>query len=151
MLDEPGGSGPPRFTLWREVLVAYLAPALMAGAGGVASAQPDLTIAACTSIAGTSAVVATLIGSWLQRRRARGGWLTAAPRIVPTLALAIGAAVVGALVAWLVTGWTPGGTTELHGSWPDRLRLDLPLSSALAAGIITWRWRGAHTIRRAQR
>ncbi|MFI9103267.1 hypothetical protein ACIGXA_22360 [Streptomyces fildesensis] len=151
MITASGGAAPPRFTLWREVLMAYLAPALMAGAGGVASAQPDLTIAACTSIAGTSAVVATLIGSWLQRRGTRGGWLTTAPRIVPTVALAIAAAAVGALVAWLVTGWTPGGTTGDHGSWPDRLRLDLPLSSALAAGIITWRWRGAHTTRRAQR
>ena len=151
MIDEPGGSGPPRFTLWREVLMAYLAPALTAGAGGLATAQPDLTIAACTSIAGTSAVVAILTGSWLQRRGTRGAWLTAPPRIVPTVAFAVAAAAAGGLVAWLVTGWTPGEVAGRHGSWPDRLRLDLPLSSALAAGIITWRWRGAGSVRKAQR
>lgn len=60
------------FILWREVLVAYLAPALMAGAGGVASGQSGLTMAAFTSIAGTSAVVALLIGSWLLRRGSHG-------------------------------------------------------------------------------
>ncbi|MFG2629787.1 hypothetical protein [Streptomyces sp. NPDC048473] len=138
-----GDPGPPPFKLWREVLVAYLAPALMAGAGGVAGGQPDLVIAACTSIAGTSAVVATLIGTWLQRRGIRRAWLTSMPRIVPTALLAIGAAVLGGLLAWLVTDWVPDGVIGHHGSWPDRLRLDLPLSSALAVGIITWRWRGS--------
>ncbi|WP_372025607.1 hypothetical protein ACBG85_27840 [Rhodococcus sp. NyZ502] len=70
------------FTLWREVLVAYLAPALMAGAGGVASGQSGLTMAAFTSIAGTSAVVALLIGSWLQRRGRSRPWTTALPRVM---------------------------------------------------------------------
>lgn len=47
----------------------------MAGAGGVAGGQAELTVAACTSIAGTSAVVALLIGTPgcnAARGRARG-------------------------------------------------------------------------------
>ncbi|MGC0419531.1 hypothetical protein [Embleya sp. AB8] len=137
------GSGPPPFTLWREVLVAYLAPALMAGAGGVIGGQQDLTIAACTSIAGTSALVATLVGSRLQRRAGRRSWLTSWPRIVPTLVLAIGVTAFAALVGWFVGGHVPEAIIPHSGPWPGRLRLDLPISAALATTIITWRWRGS--------
>ncbi|MEV6976953.1 hypothetical protein [Kitasatospora sp. NPDC093806] len=45
-------------------------PAVMAGAGGLATHQPELLIAAGTTIAGTSAVVAALVGSRLRRRPA---------------------------------------------------------------------------------
>lgn len=142
------GSGPPPFTLWREVLVAYLAPALTAGAGGVATGQRDLTIAACTSIAGTSAIVAALVGARLRRRGARRTWLTTTPRLVPTVVLATAVATLAGLVGWFVAGYVPERIIPHHGSWPDRLRLDLPISAALATTIITWRWRGASKQRR---
>ncbi|MET7304002.1 hypothetical protein [Embleya sp. NPDC005575] len=143
-----GDSGPTPFTLWREVLVAYLAPALMAGAGGVVGGQPDLVVAACTSIAGTSAIVAALVGGRLRRVGVRRTWLTSTPRVVPPLVLATAVTALAALVGWFVAGHVPERIIPHHGSWPDRLRLDLPLSAALATTIVTWRWRGAMRDRR---
>ncbi|MEV6976954.1 hypothetical protein [Kitasatospora sp. NPDC093806] len=32
--------------------------------------------------------------------------------------------------------------TLADSPWPGRLRFDLPLSAAIAATMITWRWRG---------
>ncbi|MDI9902665.1 hypothetical protein QM716_22675 [Rhodococcus sp. IEGM 1409] len=130
------------FTLWREALVAYLAPALMAGAGGVASGQAGLTLAAFTSIAGTSAVVALLIGSWLQRRAGSRSWTTALPRIMVAAILAVGAAVIAGLVGWFASRWLPGHTSVGDTAWLARLQLDLPVSAAVAAVIVSWRWRG---------
>ncbi len=138
------GPGAPPFTLWREVAVAYLAPALMAGAGGLASGQPQLTVAACTSIAGTSALVALLIGAWLQRRRHQPRrWTLSLPRAVLAAVLGLGAAAVAGLLGWLAGGWLPAHTSLPDPQWLDRLRLDLPISAALAATIVGWRWRGA--------
>ncbi|MFE2865264.1 hypothetical protein [Embleya sp. NPDC059259] len=131
------------FVLWREVLVAYLAPALMAGAGGVIGGQTELTVAACTSIAGTSAVVALLIGGWLQRRRGPRPWTTALPRVVMTVLFAVGAAAIAGLLGWFASQWLPAHTAVPDTPWITRLRIDLPLSAALAASIVTWRWRGA--------
>lgn len=128
------------FTLWREVLVAYLAPALMAGAGGVAG-QSGLTMAAFTSIAGTSAVVALLIGSWLQRRGRSRPWTTALPRIVVAAILAVGAAVIAGLVGWFASRWLPAHTSVVDTARLARLQLDLPISAAVAAVIVSWRWR----------
>jgi membrane associated rhomboid family serine protease len=129
------------FTLWREVLVAYLAPALMAGAGGVASGQSGLTMAAFTSIAGTSAVVALLIGSWLQHRGRSRTWTTALPRIMVAAILAVGAAVIAGLVGWLASRWLPDHTSVVDTAWLARLHIDLPISAAVAAVIVSWRWR----------
>jgi membrane associated rhomboid family serine protease len=131
------------FILWREVLVAYLAPALMAGAGGVAGGQAELTVAAGTSIAGTSAVVALLVGAWLQRRKGPRSWTTALPRVVPVALLAVGAGAIAGLVGWFASRWLPAHTGVPDAPWLTRLRIDLPISAALAASIVTWRWRGA--------
>ncbi|EHM30918.1 MULTISPECIES: hypothetical protein [Streptomyces] len=131
------------FTLWREVLVAYLAPALMAGAGGVASGQAELTMAAVTSIAGTSAVVALLSGTWLQRRKGPHLWTVALPRVVLVALLALGSAMIAGLVGWFASRWLPAHTGVPDAPWLTRLGLDLPISAALAASIVSWRWRGA--------
>ncbi|WP_346011984.1 hypothetical protein [Streptomyces sp. SID3343] len=139
------------FTLWREVSVAYLAPALMAGAGGVAGGQAELAVAACTSIAGTSAVVALLIGTWLQRRRGPRPWTTTLPRVVLAALLAVCAAAVAGLVGWFASRWLPAHTGVPDAPWLTRLRMDLPISAALAAGIVTWRWRGAQRALRPRR
>ncbi|WP_329012478.1 hypothetical protein [Streptomyces sp. NBC_00690] len=135
------------FTLWREVLVAYFAPALMAGAGGVASGQAGLTVAAVTSIAGTSALVTLLIGTWLQRRKGPRPWTANLPRVVLVALLAVGAATVAGLVGWFASQWLPAHTGAPDAPWLTRLRLDLPISAALAASVVSWRWHGA---RRAQ-
>ncbi|WP_433664412.1 hypothetical protein ACQPW1_21105 [Nocardia sp. CA-128927] len=133
-------TAPPTFVLWREVLFAYAAPALCAGIGGLVTGQHDLLLAAATSIAGTSAVVAALVGIWLQRNRFRRGWLARTTPVLLTAGFAIGAAALAALIAWL--------TTESSTLVPERIRIDFPIAAALAATITTWRWRAAQ--RRAQ-
>ncbi|MFJ7205097.1 hypothetical protein ACIQWR_16330 [Streptomyces sp. NPDC098789] len=72
--------------LWPDVLIAYAAPALSAGAGGLLTGRPDLTVAALTSIAGTSALVAALTGSRLRRRGVRAPRAVAPPKAVRAVA-----------------------------------------------------------------
>lgn len=141
---------PPRFTLWREVLVAYAAPALTAGAGGLVSGQQDLAVAALTSIAGTSALVAALTGARLQHSGIRPRWAASLPKAVLAAGAGLVAAAVAAGAAHLaLKGLAVWPAPLLSGTpWPGRLPLDLPLSAALAATITTWRWRGATPVPR---
>lgn len=130
------------FTLWREVLTAYAAPALMAGAPGVLTGRRDLVVAACTSIAGTSAVVALLVGIWLRHGGRPRPWTLAAPRTVLTMALVVITVGAAALLGWFTAQWLPAHTPVPVTPWLERLRIDLPVSAALATSIITLRWRG---------
>lgn len=56
------GSKKKTFVLWREVVMAYAAPAIMAGIGGLVSANRGLQIGALTTIGGASALMALMIG-----------------------------------------------------------------------------------------
>ncbi|GGS22054.1 hypothetical protein Snoj_23120 [Streptomyces nojiriensis] len=140
---------PPRpsrpFTLWREVLTSYAAPALTAGAAGVLTGQRDLAVAACTSIAGTSAVVAFLVGTWLRHGGRPRRWTLTTPRGVLAAVLVVIAAVAAALLGWFAAQWLPAHTPVPATPWLERLRVDLPVSAALAATIVTLRWRGSTT------
>ena len=142
----PRSGNPKRrrpFTLWQEVAVAYAAPALSAGVGGVITGQNGLVVAAFTSIGLTSAAVAALVGGWLQRAGARRRFSTSLPRGVLTVGMGVFAAAVAAAVGWFAGGWLPAHTVLADATWLDQLRLNLPLSAALAASIVTWRWRGS--------
>ncbi|MFD5511982.1 hypothetical protein ACFWIB_30030 [Streptomyces sp. NPDC127051] len=139
----PAASRP--FTLWREVLTAYAAPALMAGTAGVVTGQQDLAVAACTSIAGTSAVVAFLVGSWLRHGGQPRRWTTTTPRVALTAALVITAAGAAALLGWFTAQWLPAHSPIPATPWLERLRIDLPVSAALATTIVTLRWRSTTT------
>ncbi|WKD30736.1 hypothetical protein [Streptomyces xanthophaeus] len=137
---------PPRpFALWREVLTAYAAPALTAGAAGVVTGQRDLAVAACTSIAGTSAVVAFLVGTWLRRGGHPRRWTLTMPRGVLTAVLVITAVGAAALLGWFTAQWLPAHTPVPATPWLERLRVDLPVSAALATTIVTLRWRSTTT------
>ncbi|MFG2415444.1 hypothetical protein [Streptomyces goshikiensis] len=129
------------FILWREVLTAYAAPALMAGTAGVVTGQQELAVAACTSIAGTSAVVAFLAGTWLRHGGQPRRWTTTTPRVALTAALVITAAGTAALLGWFAAQWLPAHTPIPATPWLERLRIDLPVSAALATTIVTLRWR----------
>lgn len=129
------------FTLWREVLTAYAAPALMAGTAGLVTGQQDLAVAACTSIAGTSAVVAFLVGVWLRRGGRPRRWTVTTPGFVLTAALVITTASAAALLGWFTAQWVPAHTPVPATPWLERLRIDLPVSAALATAIVTLRWR----------
>ncbi|KDN87406.1 hypothetical protein [Kitasatospora cheerisanensis] len=134
------GERPP-FVLWREVLVAYAMPAVMAAAGGVATGRPQLVIAALTTIAGTSAVVAALVGAGL-RHRPDDSWTARMPRPLLAVGSGLGAAVLASLLGRAGAHWLPDVPALADSPWPGRLRLDLPISAAIAATMITWRWRG---------
>ncbi|MFJ9519935.1 hypothetical protein ACIRPK_16955 [Kitasatospora sp. NPDC101801] len=136
---------PRRFVLWREVLTAYAAPALMAGTAGILTGQPDLAVAAVTSIAGTSAVVALLIGAWLHRGGRPRRWTVAVPRIVLTAVLLVAAVGAAGLLGWFSAQWLPSHTAIPGAAWLDRLRIDLPVSAALATTIVSLRWRSTAT------
>ncbi|WP_406483844.1 hypothetical protein OH787_02065 [Streptomyces sp. NBC_01547] len=139
----PRPSRPSRpFTLWREVLTAYAAPALTAGTAGLVTGQRDLAVAACTSIAGTSAVVAYLVGTWLRRGGRPRGWTLTTPRGVLTGALVSTTVGAAALLGWFAAQWLPAHTPVPASLWLERLRVDLPVSAALATTIVTLRWRG---------
>lgn len=136
----PGRSSRP-FTLWREVLTAYLAPALMAGTAGIVTGQQDLAVAACTSIAGTSAVVAFLVGAWLRHGGRPRRWTGTMPRVALTGVLVLITAGAAALLGWFAAQWLPAHTPVPAAAWLERLRIDLPVSAVLATTIVTLRWR----------
>jgi hypothetical protein len=138
--------GKARFTLWREVVMAYVAPTLIAGVAGLVSGQASLLVSACTSIGISSAVVATLIGAWLQRSGLSHAWLRSGPLLVTIARVAIGAVLLGGLAGWLVNVGASAWLGAHQWPWPDDLGVNLPVSAAIAATMITWRWRGAqHT------
>ncbi|MFI8449139.1 hypothetical protein [Streptomyces erythrochromogenes] len=132
---------PRPFALWREVLTAYAAPALTAGAAAVATGQRDLALAAVTSIAGTSAAVAFLVGAWLRNGGRPRRWTTDLPKLVVAVVLVVAATAAAALLGWCAARWLPGHTLAPVGVRPERLRIDLPLSAALATAVVTLRWR----------
>ncbi|GAA2823219.1 hypothetical protein RMN57_04070 [Kitasatospora sp. CM 4170] len=140
---------PPPFVLWREVLVAYAMPAVMAGIGGAATGQSELMIAAATTIGGTSAVVATLLGARLLRRPDRS-WTLRPPRALLAAGFGITAAALALLAGWSGAHWLPRIPTLADSPWPARLRIDLPVSAAIAATVTTWRWRGSRPRRHRQ-
>ncbi|WP_040815316.1 hypothetical protein [Nocardia concava] len=124
-------NAPPRFALWREVLFAYLAPALSAEAGGLITRQPELMLAAPTSIAGTSAVVAFALGLWLRHRGSRIAWLPTAAPAALAAGFGLSTTALAAIAAQLLT------RTPWFG---ERIRLDVPLATAVASTIVVWRW-----------
>ncbi|MEV7443892.1 hypothetical protein AB0O22_22625 [Streptomyces sp. NPDC091204] len=132
---------PRPFVLGREVLTAYAAPALTAGAAGVATGQPELAVAACTSIAGTSALVAFLVGAWLRRGGRPRRWTIALPGAAVTAVLVIATTGTAALLGWFAAQWLPAHTLVPASARLERLRIDLPVSAALATTIVTLRWR----------
>lgn len=136
-------TGNVRFTLWREVVVAYVAPTLIAGVGGLITRQASVMVSAVTSIGISSAVVAALIGAWLQRRGLRHTWLRSGPRHVAIARVASAAVLLGGLAGWFVNVGASAWLGAHQWPWPDDLGVDLPVSAAIAATIITWRWRGA--------
>lgn len=140
-------SGKARFTLWREVAISYVAPALIAGVGGLVSGRASLLVSAFTSIGISSAVVAALTGSWLQWRGLRHRWLKSGPWLVTIARIAITAAMLGGLVGWLVNLGASLWFGAHQWPWPADLGINLPISATIAATIVTWRWRDAQQTR----
>ncbi|MET8624295.1 hypothetical protein ABZW30_11155 [Kitasatospora sp. NPDC004669] len=148
-MSKKAPGAPPPFVLWREVLTAYAMPAVMAGLGGAVTRQPQLVVAALTTIGGTSAAVAAALGSALRRRPARTR-PARTPRALAAAGLGLAAAVLALAVGLAAAHWLPQIPPLTDSPWPHRLPVDLPVSSAIAATITTWRWRGSRPTREPQ-
>ncbi|MFJ6619756.1 hypothetical protein ACIQOW_19540 [Kitasatospora sp. NPDC091335] len=148
-MSKKAPGAPPPFVLWREVLVAYAMPAVTAGLGGAITRQPHLVTAALTTIGGTSALVAAALGASLRRRPPRTRPVRT-PRALAAAVLGLAAAALGLAAGLAATRWLPQIPALADSPWPPRLPLDLALSSAIAATITTWRWRGSRPAPAAQ-
>ncbi|WP_237899140.1 hypothetical protein [Brevibacillus brevis] len=140
-MRNPAKSG---FVLWREVIMAYLSPAIMASIGGWITADNGLQIGAFTTIGGTSAFIAALLGRWLQSRGVHKSWVTRTPHFALVAVMGMTMAVIGLLAAWLTTEllviFAPGEAL----AWLGRVWIDFPLSAIIASTLITWRWRSSN-------
>ncbi|NEW05813.1 hypothetical protein GK047_07250 [Paenibacillus sp. SYP-B3998] len=133
------------FALWRVVVMAYAAPAIMAGIGGLVTADKGLQLGALTTIGGTSGLIALMLGHWLQSREGRNRWLIDTPHLVVVAMFALAGALFGLFAAWvtsdLLGDMIPVNYLDLVGGvW-----IDFPLSGFIASTIVTWRWRLAVT------
>ncbi|MGW2398705.1 hypothetical protein ACWCYY_19345 [Kitasatospora sp. NPDC001664] len=139
---------PAPYVLWKEVLPAYLMPAVMASAGGFASGQPQLVAAALTTIGGSSALVAGALTVALHRRPVPAR-PPRTPRLLAALATGLAGAAAGLAVGLAASQLLPL-IPALDGSpWPGRLPADFAISSAIAGTIATFRWRGSRAAQRA--
>ncbi|MGG4443007.1 hypothetical protein [Brevibacillus fortis] len=131
------------FVLWREAFMAYLSPAIMASIGGWITADKGLQLGALTTIGGTSALIALLLGQWLQSCGIHKRWVTGTPRLALVAVMGMTLAVIGLLAAWLTTEllviFAPGESL----AWLSRVWIDFPLSAIIASTLITWGWRSS--------
>jgi len=139
------GSKGKTFVLWREVVMAYAGPAIMAGIGGLISGDKGLQIGALTTIGGTSALVALILGLWLRSRGGRKRWIIGAPHLVVVGMFALAGALLGLLAAWVTSDLLGIFIPIDHLAWVGRVWIDFPLSGFIASTIVTWRWHLAVT------
>ncbi|MGD8190707.1 hypothetical protein ACQCN2_12075 [Brevibacillus ginsengisoli] len=135
------GSSAKTFVLWPEVVMSYVSPAIMAGIGGLITADRNLQIAALTTIGGSSALVAWMLGLWLRSRGRRKRWLIATPHLVVVGMFALAGVLLGLLAAWMTSGLVDIIDPAHHLSWVDRVWTDFPLSATIACTMVTWHWR----------
>lgn len=130
------------FILWQEVMTSYASPAIMASIGAWMTKDSDLQTAALTTIGGTSALIAWLLGSWLRKRGAGKRWIIRTNRLVLVLLFAVFGVGTGLLGAMLTTGLLEYIPSFDHRAWFDRVWFDFPISATIASTIMIWRWRG---------
>ncbi|MFD3449033.1 hypothetical protein ACFDTO_31175 [Microbacteriaceae bacterium 4G12] len=129
------------FVLWQEVIMAYVAPAIMAGIGGFITADKGLQLGALTTIGGTSVVVAWIIGFWLERQGNNNRWISGANHFIVVAIFSLIGAMLGVFTAWITSCVLRVLWPFDHLVWFDRIWIDFPLSATITCAIITWRWR----------
>ncbi|MBH5320954.1 hypothetical protein I6N90_24520 [Paenibacillus sp. GSMTC-2017] len=135
------GSKKKTFVLWREVVMAYAAPAIMAGIGGLVTSDRGLQIGALITIGGASALMALMIGLLLRSRVGHIRWVIGAPRLVVVGVFALAGSSFGLYAAWVTSGLLEFMIPSNDWAWVDRVWIDFPLSGFIASTIVTWRWR----------
>jgi hypothetical protein len=142
------GSKKKTFVLWREVVMAYAAPAIMAGIGGLVTADRGLQIGAITTIGGVSALMALLallIGLLLYSRVGQMRWVIGAPHLIVVGMFALAGSSFGLFDALVTSYLLESMIPRNHLAWANRVWIDFPLSGFIASTIVTWRWRLAVT------
>ncbi|MGX4585881.1 hypothetical protein [Paenibacillus chitinolyticus] len=139
------GSKKKTFILWREVVMAYAAPAVMAGIGGLVTADRSLQIGALTTIGGASALMALMIGLLLRSRVGHIQWVIGVPHLAVVGVFALAGSSFGLYAAWVTSGLLEIMIPSNHLAWVGRVWIDFPLSGFIASTIVTWRWRLAVT------
>ncbi|GED69226.1 hypothetical protein BRE01_29280 [Brevibacillus reuszeri] len=129
------------FVLGREVLMAYISPAIMAGIGGLITADRNLQIGALTTIGGTSALVALLLGLWLQSRGRQYRWIMQKPHLAVVGMFALAGVSIGLIAAWTTTSLVNQFYPNHQFALLSRVWTDFPLSATIASTLIAWRWR----------
>ncbi|MCU6707916.1 hypothetical protein M6D81_04250 [Paenibacillus sp. J5C_2022] len=137
------GSKEKGFVLWREVLMAYVSPAVMAGIGGLITGDRSLQFAALTTIGGTSALIAWLLGLWLRKRGRSKRWVVRPPRLLVVVMFVIICASLGFYAAWVTNNVLDMIGFSDYSLWFDRVWIEFPLSATIASMSTTWRWRKA--------
>lgn len=130
-----------KFVLWREVTMAYVSPAIMASIGGWVASDRSLQLGALTTIGGASALVAWLLGWWLQHRGIHNRWIIGAPHLTVVGMLTLLGISLGLFAAWMTAGLAETLFPTHLPAWLDRVWTDFPLSAAVASLLVTWRWR----------
>ncbi|KAA1186669.1 hypothetical protein PAENI_13385 [Paenibacillus sp. B2(2019)] len=135
------GSKKKTFVLWREVVMAYAAPAIMAGIGGLVTSDRGLQIGALTTIGAASALMALMIGLLLRSRVGQMRWVIGAPHLVVVGVFALAGSSFGLFAAWATSGLLEIMIPSNDLAWVGRVWTDFPLSGFIASTIVTWRWR----------
>jgi hypothetical protein len=135
------GSKKKTFVLWREVVMAYAAPAIMAGIGGLVTSDRGLQIGALTTIGAASALMALMIGILLRSRVGQMRWVIGAPHLVVVGVFALAGSSFGLFAAWATSGLLEIMIPSNDLAWVGRVWTDFPLSGFIASTIVTWRWR----------
>ena len=130
----------PKFLLWREVLMSYVGPAVMAGQGGFFSSNPELLLAAFTTIGGSSALLTFCWGLWLQSRPA-GHWVHTRKRWVVVVSLIAMGVSFGLVAAAAVEILLNTVVTTQSAAWLHRVWFDFPLSATIGSFVVSFNWK----------
>ncbi|MFJ6209128.1 hypothetical protein [Lysinibacillus sp. NPDC092081] len=134
-------NGQKAFVLWQEVLLAYVMPSIMAGIGGLFTSDVALSIRACTTIGGASALFALLIGLWLQKRGNFRSWIVFEHKTRVVGLFSVIGFLFGLIAASILFGLLEFFIQSQQISALNFVWIDLPLSATIACTLVAWRWK----------
>ncbi|EJR57377.1 hypothetical protein IIO_04904 [Bacillus cereus VD115] len=131
-----GGTNTKSLVLWREILMAYILPSIMAGIGALVMADNTLLLRAFTTIGGFSAFVAWLIVILLQRKNGseRREKRKQIFRIVLTGLL------VSILITLIIHGLLVVFDLDNKFILLNYIWIDFPVSALITSAILAFRW-----------
>lgn len=131
-----GGTNAKSLVIWREILMAYIIPSIMAGIGALVVADNTLLLRAFTTIGGFSAFVAWLIAMLLQRKNdsERRGKRKQIFGIVLTGLL------VGILITLMIHGLLAIFNLNNKFILMNYIWIDFPVAAVITSANLAFRW-----------